>query len=191
MPTTTVRSLSALAALAWLVVGGYGVWEILVEDSGDDWETSYTIFTCALALGSILSVLAVRNVSSAAGRAPMRSIGLGLCVLGVVITVVGAWALPLWMTLLAAGFALVAASGSAWRRPVALLAASHLLGMGALFVGIAAEVGRVDEYGDHPAAFGIGLVATAAATLVSLQQLGRGVEAGAPGGAPRVGATAA
>jgi hypothetical protein len=60
---------------------------------------------------------------------------------------------------------------------VALLGAAPLLGMAALFLGIAVEVGRADEYGDHPAAFGIGALVTAAATVGALVQLGRSSDA--------------
>ena len=51
MPTSTLRTLTALAALAWIVVGGYGLWEVLAEDSGDNWETPYAIFGIACSSG--------------------------------------------------------------------------------------------------------------------------------------------
>jgi hypothetical protein len=60
-----------------------------------------------------------------------------------------------------------------------LLAGAQLLGMAFLFAGMAAEVGRVDEYGDYPAAFGIGLAVTAVATIVSLYLLDRSLDADA------------
>jgi hypothetical protein len=56
---------------------------------------------------------------------------------------------------------------------VAALAAAQLLGLAALFIGITAEVGRVDEYGDYPAAFGIGLMVAAVATIASHYLLDR------------------
>ena len=177
MPTDTVRTLTSLASLAWIVVGGYGLWGILVEDSGDDWQTPYLIFASALFLGAALTVPAIWSVSRRDERSPARMIGLGECVVGLLSTRV-AWALPLWMTILAIGFAVVAISGQRpWRRSVAFLAGAQLLGMAAMFVGIAAEVGRRDEYGDHPVAFGIGIVVTAGATVVSLYHLDRSVNA--------------
>ena len=177
MPTDTARTLTSLASLAWIVVGGYGLWGILVEDSGDNWQTPYLIFASALFLGAALTVAAIWTVSRQDQRSPTRVIGLGVCVVGLLSTLV-AWALPLWMTLLAIGFGLVAVSGQRpWRRSVALLAGAQLLGMAAMFVGIAAEVGRRDEYGDHPVAFGIGIVVTTAATVVSLHQLDRSINA--------------
>jgi len=169
--------LISLAAVAWIVVGGYGVWEIVAEDSGEDWETPYAIFSIALLLGTLLAVAAVWIASRHGGRSPMRRVGLGVCAVAVLSTV-AAWALPLWMTLSAVGYALIAAAGvPPWRRAVALLSAAQALGMAALFLGIAVEVGRQDEYGDHPVAFGIGTLATAVATVGALVQLDRSFDA--------------
>jgi len=177
MPTDAVRTLTSLASLAWIVVGGYGLWGILVEDSGDNWQTPYLIFASALFLGAALTVAAVWIASHRDERSTTRVIGLGVCLVGLLSTLV-AWALVLWMTLLAIGFGLVALSGRhPSRRAVALLAGAQLFGMAAMFTGIAAEVGRRDEHGDHPVAFGIGLVVTFAATVVSLYQLDRSVNA--------------
>ena len=103
----------------------------------------------------------------------MRTAGFVVLALAVLSTF-AAWALPLWMTLSALGYALVAGAGVApWRRAVGLLGLAPLLGMATLFVGIAAEVGSQDEYGDHPAAFGIGTIVTAAVTVAALVQLRR------------------
>lgn len=177
MPTRTPRMLVSLAAVAWTVVGGYGVWEIVAEDSGEDWEAAYAIFSIALSLGTLLTVAAVWTASRRCERAPMRIVGLGVCVVAVLSTV-AAWALPLWMTLSAVGYGLVAAAGAPpWRRAVALLSVAQVLGIAALFLGIAAEVGRQDEYGDHPVAFGIGTLATAVATVGALVQLDRSLDA--------------
>ena len=177
MPTRTPRMLVSLAAVAWIVVGGYGVWEIVAEDSGEDWEVPYAIFSIALLIGTLLTVAAVWIASRHGERAPMRIVGLGVCVVAVLSTV-AAWALPLWMTLSAVGYGLVAAAGAPpWRRAVALLSAAQVLGIAALFLGIAAEVGRQDEYGDHPVAFGIGALATAVATVGALVQLHRSLDA--------------
>ena len=173
MPTSTLRSLTALAALAWIVVGGYGMWEVLAEDSGDNWETPYAIFGIALLLGTLLSVAAVWLVGRHEDRSAMRTAGFVVLALAVLSTF-AAWALPLWMTLSALGYALVALAGAApWRRAVGLLGLAPLLGMAAMFIGIVAEVGSQDEYGDHPAAFGIGTIVTAAVTVAALVQLRR------------------
>ena len=177
MSTSTPRMLISLAAVGWIVVAGYGVWEIVAEDSGENWETPYAIFSIALLLGTLLTVAAVWIAGRHGERSPMRMVGLGVCAVAVLSTV-AAWALPLWMTLSAVGYALIAAAGvPPWRRAVALLSAAQALGMAALFLGIAVEVGRQDQYGDHPVAFGIGTLATAVATVGALVQLDRSFDA--------------
>ena len=86
MPTSTLRSLTALAALAWIVVGGYGMWEVLAEDSGDNWETPYAIFGIALLLGTLLSVAAVWLVGRHEDRSAVRTVGFVVLALAVVST---------------------------------------------------------------------------------------------------------
>lgn len=164
----TARSLPALASLAWLAVGGYGVWQMTVEDYGDDWQTPYHLFSAALTVAAILTVATVWNVCRDAEASRWRGIGLAVCGLGIVSTLV-AWALPLWMTLLGVGFGLVALSvPAAARRSLALLAGAQLLGMVSLLLAIQAEIGPVDEYGDHPQSFGLGLAITAGAMVGAL-----------------------
>jgi hypothetical protein len=93
--------------------------------------------------------------------------------LGVLASVV-AWALPFWMTILGVGLAMVAyAAAPTARRAVALMAAGQLVGMATLFVGVIAEVGPTDSYGDYPAADGIALMVTAGLTIAGLVDLTR------------------
>jgi hypothetical protein len=172
MSKSTVRLLTSVAAFCWLVVGGYGLWEIIAEESSDNWEIAYAIFSITLLLGSLLSVLTVWRVTRPSRPSVVRSIGLAVCALGVLSTVV-AWALPLWMTLFAVGYGLVALGSRSWRRPVAFFAAAPLLGMVTMYIGLIAELGPRDDYGDYPAAAGIGLVVVAVATLMSLYKLDR------------------
>ncbi len=181
MSKSTVRPIIAVAAVAWLVVGGCGLREVIASGSGDDWDwVAYGIFAISLLVGSLLTVVAVWAVSRSGERSLVRSIGLAVCALGVLSTVV-AWALPLWATVFAVGYALIALSGSQpWRRPVAFLAAAPLLGMTAQIIGAASELGPADDYGDHPASLGVGLAIAAAVTLVSLYQLDRTVGASEP-----------
>ena len=129
----------------------------------------------ALLLGTLLAVAAVWVVNWYSDDGPpMRTAGFVVLALAVLSTLMPRGALPLWMTLSALGYALVAGAGVApWRRAVGLLGLAPLLGMAALFIGVAAEVGSQDEYGDHPAAFSIGTVVTAAVTVAALVQLHR------------------
>ena len=88
-----------------------------------------------------------------------------------------AWALPVWMALFGAGFALVGvAAGSARGRLLAVLAAAQLIAIAVLIAGVEAEVGRPDEWGDYPAAGGIALVVVASITVAAIVTLSRGAD---------------
>ncbi|HUP76866.1 MAG TPA: hypothetical protein VM282_27785 [Acidimicrobiales bacterium] len=172
MTTRTRWTLAAVAGLAWLAVAGYGYRAIDVE-SGDSWEGPYMLFTVMLLVGAVLTVVAAAWLSRQGARRRLRTAGLVVSGAGVAATIL-AWALPLWMTVLGIGLAMIAvASGPRERRAVAVLAAGQLVGLMALFVGIAAEVGEPDSYGDYPAAGGIALIVTAVLTIAALAQLTR------------------
>jgi 4-amino-4-deoxy-L-arabinose transferase-like glycosyltransferase len=155
-----------------LVVAGYG-YRSTHHDDSDDWERPYALYTLGLVLGALLIVAAATSMTRQNARPRLRMVGLVICGLGVATTIV-AWALPLWMTVLGAGLALLAiAAGPRQRRAVVALAGAQLAGLVALFAGIAAEVGQPDEYGDYPAAGGIALIVTAAVTVLALIDLAR------------------
>lgn len=127
----------------------------------------------ALLVGAALSVTLAAWATRQGGQRRLRTVGLVVSGLGVATALV-AWALPLWMTVLGAGFAVLAvASRPGERRALALLAAGQLAGLAVMFAVIAAEVGRRDEYGDYPAAGGIAVGVTAAMTIIALSQLTR------------------
>jgi hypothetical protein len=164
--------LAATAGLAWLAVTWYGYREIKDGD-GDGGDGPYLVLTIGLIVGATLCVMASAWLTQQGGRRRLRMAGLIVSAVGVAATLV-AWALPLWMTLLGVGFAMVAvASAPRERRVVTLLAAGQLIGMAALFVAIAAEVGEPDSYGDYPAAGGIALIVTAVLTIAALVELTR------------------
>jgi len=171
--------MTRVAGFAWLVVAAAGVRSAIVVDDGD-WTVTYTIFSLALLAGAVLSIALAARATRGCNRPWLRMVGLGVSALGGLACVV-AWALPLWMTLLGVGFAIVAvASAPGPRRPLTLLAAGQLVGIVVMFAGIAAEVGRRDEWGDYPAAGGIAVVTVAVMTIVALLGLGRTV--GQPAG---------
>ena len=130
MTTTSLRNLRLAAAVAWLAVGACGVWELLVE-SGDDWELSYTIYTAVLCLGTAFTVVWLASVLARRG---LRVAALAVAGLGAAATFVGAWALPLWMSLLGVGLTLLAlATSGPARRTITILAAAQFLGMATQF----------------------------------------------------------
>lgn len=168
MSTRALRTMTGIAAGAWLVVVACGLGEAMAGDGDGNWETWYTIFTVALVLGVTLTALVVAGLTEVAQRPRLRTAGLAVAALGGVASVVGAWALPLWMALLGGGFAMVAAAVPGRRRPLALLAGGQLAGIVVLIAGIEAQVGRRNEWGDYPLAAGIALGVVAVATIAAL-----------------------
>src|SRR5688500_11052341 len=122
MRRSTMRTMTLVAGAAWLIVAGSGIIDGIV-DYGDGWEAPYTVLMLALVVGATLSTAAGAEATRDSARPRLRMAGLAVCALGALACIV-AWALPLWMTILGAGFALLAASAHpAHRRPLALLAA--------------------------------------------------------------------
>jgi hypothetical protein len=161
------EQLATLAGLGWLGVAIAGVWEI----AGGDWP--YLLFSITLMLAAVLSVAAAWWGTREADRATLRRCGLGIGLLAAASTVV-AWALPLWMTLLAVTFAVWAVAAPRALRPgLITLAAAQLVGMGAMIVAIKAEVGPQNSYGDYPAAFGVGLLVAGAGSALGLAVVAR------------------
>lgn len=176
MKTNVLRRASVLGGCAWLGVAGYGI-SRAITDSGDEWGVAYALFTVALLVGAASTVLIVAVASRQGDRPRLRVAGLVVSGLGCAVALMAAWALPVWMTLLGAGFALVGvAAGPGRGRLLAVLAAAHLLAIPVLIAGIEAEVGRRDEWGDYPAAGGIALVVVASITVVAIVTLAREAE---------------
>jgi len=173
MTIQATRTLILLAGLAWLVIGSGGAMEAI--RGGEGMELPFAVFSIALLVAAVASVgVAVQATSDGSSRPRLRIGGLAVCGLGCLACVV-AWALPLWMGLLGLGFLILAiASSPPRRRAVALLAIGQLGAIAVLAAGMAAEIGRANEYGDYPAADGLALVFLAAVTLVGLYQLSQG-----------------
>jgi hypothetical protein len=171
MSRNTVRTMALVAGAAWLVIAGSELVNGFVE-YGDAWEAPYTVFMLALVVGATLTIAVGAEATVLSTRRRLRTAGLAVSALGAVACLVGAWALPLWMTILGAGFALLAAAAEpAQRRPLTLLAAGQIAGIAALIASIEAGVGRVDEYGDYPLAGGIAMVVVAATAIAALLAL--------------------
>lgn len=176
MTTNVLRPAIILGACAWLGVAGYGI-STAITESGDGWRIGYALFTVALVLGSACTVLIVAVASHDGNRPRLRMAGLVVSGLGCVVSAMAAWALPVWMTLFGAGFALVCvAAGTARWTQLAVLAAAHLIAIGVLIAGIEAEVGHRNEWGDYPAAGGIALVVVATITVAAIVTLTRNAD---------------
>jgi hypothetical protein len=173
MKTNVLRRASVLSGCAWVAVAGYGI-RTVMTDSGDEWSVAYALFTVALLLGAASTILIVAVASRQGDRPRLRMAGLVVSGLGCGVALLAAWALPVWMTLFGAGFALVGvAAGPGRGRLLAMLAAAQLLAIPVLIAGIEAEVGRRDEWGDYPAAGGIALVVVGSITVAAIVSLTR------------------
>lgn len=87
------------------------------------------------------TVLIVAVASRQGNRPRLRMAGLVISGLGCAVAVMAAWALPVWMTLLGTGFALVgAAAGPGRGRLLAVLAAAQLLAIPVIGGGRARSV---------------------------------------------------
>ncbi len=162
-----LEQLATLAGVGWLGVALAGVWEIV----GSEWP--YLLFSLTLMPAALLSVATAWWGTRDADRATLRLCALGIGGLAVASTVV-AWALPLWMTLLAVTFAVWAIVAPRALRPgFATVAAAQLAGMGAMIVALKAEVGPQNSYGDYPAAFGVGLLVAGVGSALGLAVLTR------------------
>lgn len=171
--TMKTRTFTLVAGVAWLVAVGSGVG----SSSYDDWKPWYAVFAVALCVGAAFTVVAAAWATRGPSRPRLRTAGLVLGGLGTFMALVGAWAYPLWMTLLGVGLAMIAvASIPEQRRGVSLLAGAQLVGMAVGFAGIIAKIGWQDEYGDYPLAGSIGLVVTGVLTVVGLVVLTQSIE---------------
>ena len=161
MTSRTIRKGAGTALALWLVVAGYAVREMIVAE-GDDWQLAYAVFAAALPIGAALTVALLGSVTSPAGRSAVRIAGLAVSVLGCAFGALVAWALPIWMTLLAVGFALLAAAATGpTRRSITLLAAASGCGVATQFTLLA--VGVRDG-----AAADVALLVAATATALAL-----------------------
>jgi len=180
------RRMSVTAGVAWVVVGGAGAWSSMFD--GDDWELSYTIFTVALLAAACLTVMLAAAASQGTTRPALRRLGLVVGGLAVLACGVGAWALPLWATLLGGGLALLAwSSPEPARRALTVSAVGQAAGLVMLIAGEEAGIGRTDEWGNHPVAGIMGVAVIVAAAIAGLVMLGdRGVAANGPRSAAAV-----
>lgn len=172
MTTRSVRKFTVVAALAWVIVAGYGLISAAV-DFGDSWRLPYAVFNMALFVGVVFVLAVTANATVGSPRPRVRMAGLVVVGVAGAAAMVGAWALPLWMTLLGAGLITVTvASGPDRRRAVGILAASQVIGLVVLYTGLIAEIGRSDD-GDHPVPGGIAMIVTAAVVIAGLVELRR------------------
>jgi hypothetical protein len=169
---TSMRRLVVLGGLAWLVVAGYGLVTAAVDL--EQWEVPYAVYNVALLTGVVLVLVAATRASQASPRPRLRLAGLVVCGIAGAASLAVAWAVAVWMTVLCAGLLIVTlASGPGERRAMVLLAGAQAAGLVVLFAGLLAEVGRRDEWGDHPVPGAVAIVVTAVVVILGLVELRR------------------
>lgn len=165
------QTFGAAAMLGWVGVGVYGIWEMAGQEAGDGWQRPYLFFTVSLLVAVAGTTAVAWTAGASAARSGLRNTGAGIAAIAIASSLV-AWAVPLWATLLAVACALFAVAAPLVRRPgLVMLAAAPVVGMAAMFVAIAGELGRQDSYGDYPAAFGLGTTIIAAGSVLGLAVL--------------------
>lgn len=111
VPTrNTIRAgtISLFAGGLWLASGLFYLLTRAQDDGGgnDDWKIYYAIFSSAILVAGVLTILAMIGVSKrSGGLGVLGMIGLGVAGLGVTSSIV-AWAVPMWMGLQGAGLLL-------------------------------------------------------------------------------------
>jgi hypothetical protein len=168
VPTTnTIRAGTfALAAAAlWLIAAtSYAITDAFDWDGVDYW-----LFSAAILTAGVLTLLTMIGVSKRlGGLGALGMVGLVITGLGVVISFL-AWAVPVWMGL--QGVGMLAFGIAVLGRDIApkwatlFVSSGFIIGTIAFFVGVAAEVGEPDSYGEYPVAFqiavGVGTVLVA------------------------------
>lgn len=155
-----------IGVVAWLLVPAMWSISILLERTRE-FEGSPQAFWF-LGAASLIVASAMTGYLALKTTEPVRSgrtkIGLGLLSMGMLVSVVAAWAIPIWTGLYAAGLLLVGmASGN---RSALFMGTALAIATVSFFVITALKVGTPDEFGDYPAAWAIATyVATVGAAL--------------------------
>ena len=167
-----LRGRIVATVIAWLMVTASGALPRFTD--GDDWQHhfAYAVFSLSLLAAAVLTLRLVLAVTAGSPQPRLRTVGVCVTVLGIALSIPGAWVLPLWMFLFGVGYAAIAfGSPPPVGRAIAILSAGQLAGIVALIATIEIGVGTPDEYGDYPAAGAIALMTTGAWTILGLVTL--------------------
>lgn len=150
----------ALAAAAlWL----FAATSYVLGDALDNWnDVDYYIFSAAVLVAGVLGLLAMIGVGKRlGGLGTIGMVGLIITGLGVLVSIL-AWAVPVWMGVQGVGMLVfgiaVLRSNIAPKWATLLVSSGFVIGTIAWYIGVAAEVGERDSYGDYPVAFQIATV---------------------------------
>ncbi|MFO7549218.1 MAG: hypothetical protein R6X29_10165 [Acidimicrobiia bacterium] len=114
------------------------------------WPAWGMMWPALLVAGALMIVLAYR--ATLPGRSAAVWAGLGLLTLGLTVSLVAAWAVPVWTAAYGLGM-LLATTGSRFRLPGWITGASLVAATALFFALTWMQVGTPDEYGDYPVAW--------------------------------------
>lgn len=182
VPTVSTRAAGTLAAAsAWLWILGLAIWgtgaalDDVLRGSAPDYAF-YFAGVLALAVASALMSAVALALRDRHGGS-FGAIGIALMLVGSVSAFFIGWAVPVWMSLLGIGAAIVAVS--ILRRPIAprgptiLLGIALPLGAVAFVIARALELGRPDENGDYWVAIFAALVVGCGLSAAAMFATGR------------------
>ena len=181
MPTRFTRAagfVAIAAALGWLAVGAFAVFgptSLLGEFS----ELQYAVWAAMILFTAMATIIAVLGLLRRAGAARSGSAWVAVPVLVACVFLLAAfaWFWPAGGALLTLGCLIAVLQARAAGLPTGvsiwLMVLAFPAGTGLFFALHSLEVGPVDEYGDRPLAFVLGIMLAAALFAVALARLGR------------------
>jgi len=177
VPTkNTIRAgtFAMAAAVLWLIAAT----SYVLGNALDNWDDAdYYIFSAAVLVAGVLGLLAMIGVGKRlGGLGVLGMVGLVITGLGVLVSII-TWAVPFWMAVQGVGMLLfgiaVLRSGIAPKWATLFVSSGFVIGTIAWYVGVAAEVGEPDSYGDYIVAWQIATVV--GATLLAAGLIGWGL----------------
>ncbi len=172
MSQTRISPLGMVTAIGWLAVPV--LWgAATVIDRSRRWEDGplalWLIGSLALVGAAVVTLLMLIRAMSGVQRRGLVRAGHVFYALGLVATVVAAWAVQLWMAFFGVGLLLFGMASRRVRWPAMAIGAGMLAGLATQIVLTLAQVGTPDRYGDYPVAWTTAtIIATGAAATGSL-----------------------
>lgn len=177
---------SVLAALFWL--GGLGAWSTsTILDRTRAWEGAprqvWIAGAISITLAGVLTLVTMLRVQERIRphRERMATTGIVLVGVGVLVTLLIAWALPIWMLLEGTGMLLfvlaIKGEGTLGTVTRIVFGSAFLIAFATMISLTTLKVGTPDTYGDYPAAWTSSAVVgtvLAAAALVGIATWLRG-----------------
>jgi hypothetical protein len=156
---TKTAGLAALWASGMWVAASLTLWlgfEVLSDES---WP--FLVFVGFIVGAGAMTLMAAAGLRERhGGFGKLGMAGLIVAGVGVVVTLIVAWAIPFWMTLQGVGYLFVALAvlpmRVAPRMPTIAYGSGLLVGAITWAIARSLEVGSIDEFGDYPLAYVIG-----------------------------------